>query len=411
MKKFFGFKKNTGPIALVSRSDLFPTNHGAAVKIVFTAKGISYYQDTMIITQSNDCYYQFHQGLITKSEYPFFIGWAFYIPQKFLRKIIEKKGIPMLESWLYTPKIDLNFKVRVLYLALKYQISALQPEFPGYFDACFWAKHFLGIQTAMVEHNIEFDRLQHQFQLTPAVYDLVKEWELTVCKNVDLIITVSEDDKQILVRHGAGGQKIKVIPHGVDLESFQVGGNEIAEIRNAYGVSAQETLLIFHGVLAYGPNHQAVGILRNEIWPRLKNKGYDIKFFIVGRYPPFEFGGENFIFTDAVDKLAPYIFAADIAVVPLLAGGGTRLKILEYFAASIPVICTAKACEGIPVESGRELIITDDYDQMVAEIIKMIDNKTWRKQIGENGNRFVQKLDWKKIGLEYFHLYQNIGSS
>ena len=57
---------------------------------------------------------------------------------------------------------------------------------------------------------------------------------------------------------------------------------------------------------------------------------------------------------------APFYEQADAAVVPLRAGGGTRIKLLEAFAHGVPVVSTSVGAEGLDVEAGRHLLIADD---------------------------------------------------
>ena len=75
-------------------------------------------------------------------------------------------------------------------------------------------------------------------------------------------------------------------------------------------------------------------------------------------------------FTGPVDDLPERIKGADLAVVPLRKGGGTRMKILDYFAAGVPVISTAKGMEGLPLQPGLHLRAVENPDD-IAEAIRL----------------------------------------
>src|SRR6185295_18943255 len=60
-----------------------------------------------------------------------------------------------------------------------------------------------------------------------------------------------------------------------------------------------------------------------------------------------------------VPDVAPYFADADVLAVPLETGGGTRLKILEAFAADLPVVSTPIGCEGIAADDGRHLVVAE----------------------------------------------------
>ena len=98
----------------------------------------------------------------------------------------------------------------------------------------------------------------------------------------------------------------------------------------------------------------------------------------IGRDPPLEPVHEDVIFTGSVPNLAPYLKKMDLAVIPLQKGGGTRMKILEYFAAGVPVIATSKAIEGIPVENGVQAWIEDDFEAMADAIVTLIEDRPGR---------------------------------
>jgi glycosyltransferase involved in cell wall biosynthesis len=407
-------KEEDEVVAIITRSDIFPTDHGAAVKIIFTAKGISYHRRVIIITQDNNYYYTVKNGILERCNFPFLLKYLFYIPQRILRKIIEIKKIPIPESWQYSPLIDFNFKIRVLYLNLKHNISMLQCEFPIYFFTTTFSRVIFNTKSCIVEHNIEFERIKKQYPLDPKVYNLIKDWELRAINDCNIVITVSEDDRKRLINNGIKEDKICVIPHGVDLESFNLCKNnmrleEKKRLKENLGISENELVFVFHGVLCYKPNYDAVKIIKTELIHRLIKKGLErFKFLVIGRYLPLEFSDKKIIFTGAVESLPSYLLLSDITVVPLLSGGGTRLKILEYFAASIPVVCTTKACEGLNVKNGEEVLIANDYDKMVDGIIKLISDKKFAELIGKKGNNFVQELDWKSIGKRYIELYSKI---
>jgi glycosyltransferase involved in cell wall biosynthesis len=99
-----------------------------------------------------------------------------------------------------------------------------------------------------------------------------------------------------------------------------------------------------------------------------------VHFFLEGKNPP-EISHPNYI-TGFVENLPEYIAAADIAVAPLLKGGGTKIKILEYMACGKPVVTTTKGAEGISVQNGIDILISKRPDsEFIDLIIKLIRDK------------------------------------
>ncbi|MGY6555912.1 MAG: glycosyltransferase family 4 protein, partial [Wenzhouxiangella sp.] len=109
--------------------------------------------------------------------------------------------------------------------------------------------------------------------------------------------------------------------------------------------------------------------------------------------------------TGSLPSLTGALSLADLAVVPLISGGGTRMKILDYFAAGVPVISTAKGCEGLPLSDGRELLIRDDWDAFAESAAHLLQHPDQGRALAERATAFVEKLDWLEIGRRYEHLF------
>jgi len=78
-------------------------------------------------------------------------------------------------------------------------------------------------------------------------------------------------------------------------------------------------------------------------------------------------------------------------------GGGTRMKILDDFAAGVAVVTTSKGMEGIEVEHGRELLVHDDPDAMVRAIADLLGDPARRRALAEAASEWVSRYDWRSI--------------
>ena len=397
-------------LAIVTRSDIFPVDHGAAAKIYHTARVLSFeYDEVYLITFDREKFFVFNDGKMHEETYPRLIRDLCYPGEAGLRKKTTTLGVPNDDAFLFFPKFDENFKLRVLYVALQKSIKIYQAEFPSFIDACSLAHRIFGGKRSIVEHNIEFHRISETYGLSDDVKNRMCTYEVELCNRVDHVVVVSQNDRKGLIEAGVLDEKITMIPHGVDLENFETdlqseNSNRVS-IRGQYGISEDEIVLIFHGIFSYPPNGDAARLLGSRILPTLNAKGYRPKCLAVGKYPPEESNHPDLIYTDVVPHVAPYINAADIAVVPLQDGGGTRMKILEYFAAGIPVVASSKGAEGIEVTSGNEIIIEDDMGRFIEAVIDLMENRHRRQAIGDAGRNFVEALDWRKIGKAYAALY------
>jgi glycosyltransferase involved in cell wall biosynthesis len=144
--------------------------------------------------------------------------------------------------------------------------------------------------------------------------------------------------------------------------------------------------------------------MAREILPRLEERDMHVTVLAIGSKPPDFPLHPNIVFVGSVDNLAEVIPATDLAVVPLQEGGGTRMKILDYFAAGIPVISTAKGIEGIPVENGKQALIIDDFDAISDAIVHLLRNPEEAKKLSDQASLFVDPLGWDAIGRRYLPL-------
>jgi glycosyltransferase involved in cell wall biosynthesis len=90
---------------------------------------------------------------------------------------------------------------------------------------------------------------------------------------------------------------------------------------------------------------------------------------------------------DAVAELA----SAQVAVVPLLAGSGTRLKIMEAWAAGRAVVSTSLGAEGLDVRHGKHLLLADDPAGFAAAVSKLLESEELRGQLGAAGRALYER--------------------
>ena len=123
---------------------------------------------------------------------------------------------------------------------------------------------------------------------------------------------------------------------------------------------------------------------------------------IVGRDPPADLAALNGLpgieVTGSVSEVKPYLLRGTVMAVPLDAGGGTRLKILEAFAAGLPVVSTSVGAEGIDAIPEQHLLIAErtGFADALADILL---SKERNQKIASEARRLARdKYDWAIIG-------------
>jgi glycosyltransferase involved in cell wall biosynthesis len=405
-KRWFGGNKADG-IVFVTRGDLFPADHGAAVKIIETARGLSRHgRPVALVTDDRRYWWQFDDGEITRHKIPFWLRLASR-PSAWVKVMHFTRDIPQSNAFLYLPMTDGSFFWRTIYAGRKVGASIIQAEFPAYVRTSIPASHVLDARVVMVEHNVEYERIRAQVpELTAAQYQRYKAIEIDLANKSDAVICVSDNDRQQLAVDGVALGRLHTIPHGVDLEQFKRPA--LATVREQFGIPGDAPILVYHGTFAYPPNLEALDVFANELLPRLDRMGLACHVLAVGRQPPDASPHPRIHLTGSVESVAPWLKAADLAVVPLLEGGGTRMKIIDCFAAGIPLISTTKGIEGIPVINRKQALIVDDWDEMAAEIRELTQVPSKAGAMVEAASEMAAELDWKTIALRYIEVYESL---
>ncbi|TFH00123.1 MAG: glycosyltransferase [Calditrichales bacterium] len=98
------------------------------------------------------------------------------------------------------------------------------------------------------------------------------------------------------------------------------------------------------------------------------------------------------VFHGRVPDIGPYFRAADVVLVPLRGGGGTRIKILEAFAYGKTVISTFKGAEGLPVQHNRHLLLAGNALEFANHCLKLMQEPDSGKNLEKNGRELAIKL-------------------
>lgn len=389
-----------GNVVIVTRSDLYPTDHGGAVKIVETARGLSLTgRQVAIVSDRRDVWWHYQEGKLSERKIPFWIR-GFSLPRNLSTLMHLSGDVPASNAFLYQALSDDSFIWRTLYVANKIKANVYQAEFPAYARPCILARSMRGGKVVLVEHNVEYERLKEQEpSLTHEQYLRLRDVEIGLCNQSNAVIVVSENDRRILRNDGVNPHLMQYIPHGVDLSTFDAA--QPRNIRQELGWGNDAGILVYHGTYEYPPNLEAIKVMAREILPRMAQRGRNIKVLAVGKMPPKEAVHDDVHFTGSIPVVAEMLKAADIAVVPLLKGGGTRMKIIDYFACGIPVVSTSKGIEGIPVTSGCEAFIEDDWEKICDHIEQLLDDRARYQAMVAAARRFVEPLDWRQLAYRY----------
>ncbi len=159
--------------------------------------------------------------------------------------------------------------------------------------------------------------------------------------------------------------------------------------------------IVMSGNFEFPPNRRGLQWLLAKVWPELRRK-LGCELHLVGRHSEQFAGQAGISFTGPVDDAIAEIATARVALVPLQAGSGTRLKILEAWQARTPVVSTTLGAEGLAAQAGRELLLADTPEAFAQAVLALWEDEPKRRQISEwAGIRLQQNYLWPAVWAQF----------
>lgn len=255
-------------------------------------------------------------------------------------------------------------------------------------------------------HNAEYD-LQlriaqkdgHDIRRLPyALFSFIqaqrlKKVEADLCREASHIFACSEQDAKKL-RSLEHHTPITVIPNAIDVKRYRTDHHENLDLPHPN--------MVFTGKMDYRPNVDAALYFGEEIFPLIRKEYPTSHFFIVGQKPHPRLQTlteeEGIIITGFVPDVAPYMREADVYVVPLRMGSGTRFKLLESLAMGSKIVSTRIGAEGLGIEDGKHLLLADDPLSFAEAVIRLLREPALGEELTRHGRKFVQEnFDWDAI--------------
>jgi glycosyltransferase involved in cell wall biosynthesis len=252
-------------------------------------------------------------------------------------------------------------------------------------------------------HNVEAEiwRRHYERQTNPVSKLLFRQqwqrmlrFEADTLRRFDLVLAVSDTDKETFQRLYPGSLRgdVFTVATGVDTEFFAP--------RDAAAIDRGR--LVFTGSMDWIPNEDAMKHFCDDVLPLVRAQEPGVTLSIVGRAPTpavqrlADIAGVEV--TGRVDDVRDYIGRAEVYVVPIRIGGGTRLKIFEAMGMAKAVVSTTIGAEGLPVTDGRDVVIADDAATFADAIVSLLRDPARRVQLERAARDLVvTHYDWSAV--------------
>ena len=230
-------------------------------------------------------------------------------------------------------------------------------------------------------------------------------YERSFLPKFELLTVTSPLDKDVTRRYVGERPRIEVIPNGVDTEYLRPSRTE----RNG-------NILIFTGSLTYDVNYEAMQYFLRDIYPAVKSKVADVELVITGSYEGVDLTGleldDSVCLTGYVADVRKYVQEADVAIAPILSGGGTRLKVLEAMALGTALVATPKAAEGLTLADGVNILIAEDAQAFGNAVVRFLNQPELAVEIATAARELIERhFDWFNIGRQFTMLIESAKAS
>jgi glycosyltransferase involved in cell wall biosynthesis len=257
-----------------------------------------------------------------------------------------------------------------------------------------YALPFEGVHKVLDLHNALWMLYRRMAETTPVTnpmkYLLMRDWPLLkryegeMCRQFDAVTAVTEEDRQLLIEAGAG-RDIRVIPIAIDTDEQAVVQ------RRPSGPH-----IIHIGTMYWQPNIDALTWFLEDIYPLIKAQVPDVRCTLIGSRPPESLiqhsrTDRTLTVTGYVEDPMPFMEDASMMIVPLLAGGGMRVKILNALSQGIPMVSTSIGCEGIHVEHGKDILIADTAENFAVQCVRLLTDYDLNARLSAAGRQTVEQ--------------------
>jgi len=249
----------------------------------------------------------------------------------------------------------------------------------------------LGFKFIVHAHNIEFTRMRSRGLWW---WRIIRAVERNAFRNADHILFKTEDDRKYAIEHfGIDIERALVVPYGINRTRDQPEAQ--AEVRSRHGIRQTEKIILFAASFDYAPNIEAVGIVKNELLPRLRKSRVPFKIVICGKMASHLYPNEKeVIIAGEVNDVSAYMMAADVFINPVTKGSGIQTKNIDALSYGLPIVSTKFAAKGLPdylIPQHLNIAENDDWQKFATLIISALEGKRMSEQ------RFFQDYYWGNI--------------
>lgn len=258
-------------------------------------------------------------------------------------------------------------------------------------------------------HNVEHRLLEARASVEPSMaaraylrtqVSRLREFECAACRRASAVLACSDEDAAQL-RKMAPATRVHVVPNGVDLEHNRPDAT-----------SVNPAQMVFVGQMGWFPNRDGVEWFLAEILPLILKRRPDARFVLVGKHAGLQVPSAVRAHVELAGFVADVrrpVLESSVYVVPLRAGSGTRLKVLEAMALGKAIVSTRIGAEGIELEPDRDALFADDAEGFAQAVLSLFGDAERVARLGAAARDAAERrYGWTSIGDSMLDVYAGL---
>ncbi|MGE5224693.1 MAG: glycosyltransferase [Omnitrophica WOR_2 bacterium] len=235
-----------------------------------------------------------------------------------------------------------------------------------------------------------------------------RKYESWLARQFDAVMVTSSVDRDaFLALPGSENQvrPIRVLPNGVDLDTFKPGNSH-----------RDPATLVVSGKMSYHANITMTLFLVKEVMPLIWSRRPDVRVIVAGKNPSREIlalaDNPRIQVTGTVQDISSFMQKSTVAVAPIQYGAGIQNKVLEAMATATPVITTAQGISALTVQPGRDLLVAGDAVDFAEKVLFLLNHPEEQLRIGQSGREYVgTHYQWNQVAAQLEEIYQEVNDS
>jgi glycosyltransferase involved in cell wall biosynthesis len=244
----------------------------------------------------------------------------------------------------------------------------------------------------------------------------IKQYEARILREFEHTLAVTDIDRRLLLQAVAETAPLEDRERGLRDVEGRILTVPIAvdcEVLKPARRPVDSTNILTLGTLHYPPNADGIRWFIQEVFPLVQRQLPNVTLTIVGKNPPPDFvqlaqeQPQSIQVTGYVEDLTPYFERAAVTVVPVRAGSGMRVRILEAFARGMPAVTTTVGLEGIDARPGEDVLVADTPEDFARDVQAVLLDPKIQVKLAQNGRLLAeQKYDWQQVLCMMESLYR-----